>query len=385
VRPLRVRYFPVVLDWYVDHDGDQVLFAPDAGDTSNLWRMNLDPQGKPRGAPVRVTHGPGRQVRASFTRNKEGVERLAYADETLNYDVWRLPVQSASGLAGGDLQSLTDRLTPDMNPSISGDGKQAYYITARLGVWSLVRKDLESNKERILYSASQLIYNSRVAPFGSKVFFSGQAADLLAVPTTGGAIEKLCARCGSVTGVSMDGHRVLFEPNQDEHLMMFDTVSGKSVKLADRGDPHVLLDGGQFSKDGRWVAFQATNNETRASTIYVIPTTGNLPAPRSQWIQITDEAELGRDPVFAPTAPFIYFTSERDGFRCLWGRKLNPDTHVPQGDAFAVKHLHSSRLALRNRASSGNIISLSTDGNQFVFALTETTGTIWLEEAKSVR
>jgi hypothetical protein len=35
---------------------------------------------------------------------------------------------------------------------------------------------------------------------------------------------------------------------------------------------------------------------------------------------------------------------------------------------------------MRNRAASGNIVGLSTGGNRLVFALTETTGNIWLEE-----
>src|SRR5204862_5919057 len=113
-------------------------------------------------------------------RTKEGLARLAYADETVNYDVWRLTVHAGTGLSDGQLERVTDRLTPEMNPSISGDGKQAYYITVRLGTWSLVRKDLETNRERILYSAPQLLYNSRVAANGSKVFFSGTKADLFA-------------------------------------------------------------------------------------------------------------------------------------------------------------------------------------------------------------
>ena len=167
--------------------------------------------------------------------------------------------------------------------------------------------------------------------------------------------------------------------------MMFDVASRQIVKLADRGDPHILLDQGQFSPDGKWVAFQATNNETRESQVYVAPISGQLPAPRQQWIPVTGASELSRDPVWAPASAFLYFTSERDGFRCIWSRRVDPITQEPKGDAFPVQHFHTARLALRNRASSGNIISLSAGGSRLVFALTETTGNIWLEDAKSVR
>ena len=384
VLPLRVRLFPTVLDWYPSDDGPQVLFAPDGGDNSNLWRMRLDANGK-HGTPVRLTNGPGRHVRASSIKSKDGSMRLAYADETLNYDVWQLPVFQTTGLAAGEMQRLTDRLTPDMSPSISGDGKQAYYITVRLGTWSVIRRDLQTNRERTLYSATTNLYSSRVAPFGSKLFFSGLGADLLALPTEGGVIEKLCARCGSVTGVSRTGDRLLFQPRTDEHLMMFDVPSGKTMKLADRGDPHTLLDGGQMSPDGKWAAFHATNNETQASTIYVIPITGQLPVARQQWIAITDGSDSSRDAVWVPSSSTLYFTSERDGFRCLWARRLSAITGEPQGDAFAVRHFHTSRLGLRNRASSGNIIGLSAGDNRLIFALTEITGNIWLEDDKRAR
>ena len=130
------------------------------------------------------------------------------------------------------------------------------------------------------------------------------------------------------------------------------------------------------------MAFQATDNETRASRVYVIPLAGQLPVPREQWIPITGASELSRDPVWAPAGPFLYFTSERDGFRCLWARRLDPATQTPQGGAFPVQHFHTTRLALSNFAGSGNIISLSAGGNRPVFALTETTGNIWLEDVK---
>jgi Tol biopolymer transport system component len=385
VQPLRVRVFPVVLDWYASAEGPQVLFAPDGGDTSNLWRLGLKPDGTQTGPPVRITNGPGRHVRASMTVSRDGVSRLTFSDETANYDVWQLPVQAATGLASGPMERVTDRLTPEMSPSIAGDGKQAYYITVRLGAWSLVRKDLETNRERILYSASDILYNARVAPFGSKVFFSGKSADMFAIPIVGGTVDKLCPKCGSVTGVSNSGDRVLFEPNQDEHLMMLDVASGKTVKLVDRGDPHLLLSLGQFSPDGNWAAFQAINNETRASAVYVVPISGELPVPREKWIALTDSSELTRDAVWAPASPFLYYTSEKDGFRCIWARRLDPLTKAPQGEPLPVQHFHTARLALRNRASSGNIIGLSAGGNRLVFTLTETTGNIWLEDVKSGR
>jgi Tol biopolymer transport system component/predicted Ser/Thr protein kinase len=379
-----VRSLPVALDWSGEQ-GPQVLFAPDGGDNTTLWRIGLTAAGVPGGPPANVISGPGRQASASRITSPDGLTRLAFAGETVNYDVWRLPVHPGTGLADGPLQVVTDRLTPEMSPSLGGDGKQAYFISTRLGTWSIVRKDLDTNRERVLYSAPEYFFNTRVASHGSKLFFTRrQQFELLSVPIAGGAIEKVCSQCGSLTGVSPEGDRMLMEPAEDEHLLMLDAATGKLIKLADRGDPHLMLSGGQFSPGGKWVAFSAMNNQTQKSAVYIIPVSGPLPVPKEKWIRIAGDAELSRDPIFAPAGPFLYFIAETDGFRCLWGRRLHPDTHVPVGDAFPVQHFHTSRLALRSRASSGNIIGLSSGGHHLMFALTETTGNIWLEETKRV-
>ena len=177
----------------------------------------------------------------------------------------------------------------------------------------------------------------------------------------------------------------MYEPNSDEHLMMFDVPSRRSIKLTDRGDNHTRLDTGQFSPDERWVAFHATNSETRASVVYVMPTTGDLPVPKQKWIPITGPNDMGADPVWAPSgAPYLYFTSEKDGYRCVWARRFHPETHEPQDEAIAIRHFHNSRLAIRNRAGSGNLVSMSGGANQLVLTLTETTGNVWMEESKNV-
>lgn len=379
------RALPVALDWFAGEGGEPtVFFAPGEGDNANLWRIGLAARDGLIGPPVAVTKGPGRQLSASLARGKEGWSRLSFADEAINYDVWRLQVHPGTGLAEGPLQPVTDRLTAEMSPCISGDGNQAYFITKRLGTWSIVRKELDTNRERVLYSSPEYIYNTRAAARGSKLFFTRtRDYQLLAIPLAGGAIETVCTRCGSLTGVSPDGGRMLMEPAEDEHLMMFDAAAGKLIKLADRGDPHLMLSGGQFSPDGQWVAFSATHNQTQTSGVYVIPVSGPLPVPKDQWIRVAGDNDLSRDPVFAPAGPFLYYTSEADGFRCVWARRLHPVTLRPEGEPFPVNHFHTTRLAPRTRASSANIIGLSGGGRHLMFALTETTGNIWLEETKS--
>ena len=331
------------------------------------------------GPPRRITRGPGRQVRATMGRT-ERANRLVYSDETLNYDIWSLPVDGRTGLAAGELVPLTDRLTPDMNPSITGDGRRMYFITARLGTWALMGKDLESGRERTLYSSPTMIYNSRVSGDGKTVYFSTSSSDLAAIAPDGGAVQIICPKCGSVTGVSADGQQILYMGTSDKGILLFDRRTGKSVNLAVGGESHKLPDGGQLSRDGKWAAFQTTDAVTWNNRIYLIPITGALPVPQDQWIPVSGEGDMARDATWTSSGNYLYLTSERDGFRCLWARRLDPDTRQPVGDMIPVRHFHSARQALRNRAASGNIIGLSAGGGRLVFALTESTGNIWAEE-----
>ena len=83
-------------------------------------------------------------------------------------------------------------------------------------------------------------------------------------------------------------------------------------------------------------------------------------------------------PRFSPDNRLIYFTSERDGFRCIWARRFDPARKQPQGDPFAVAHFHSMDLSLSGL--SLNEFELSVGPRQLVFPLLKQSGNIWLLE-----
>jgi hypothetical protein len=60
---------------------------------------------------------------------------------------------------------------------------------------------------------------------------------------------------------------------------------------------------------------------------------------------------------------------------------LDPATKRPAGEPVAAGHFHASRQGFRSRASSGNMVGLYSGGSRVIFALTETTGNIWVEES----
>jgi hypothetical protein len=128
------------------------------------------------------------------------------------------------------------------------------------------------------------------------------------------------------------------------------------------------------------VAFHALHNATNSAQIWIAPTGPRVPVPQAGWIAVTDGSKLERDPAWSADGRFLYFVSERDGFRCIWARRLNPATRQPSGEAFAVLHFHSARLSLRHLGSRGFLAGLTAGQGALVFSIGELKGNVWLEE-----
>jgi hypothetical protein len=181
-------------------------------------------------------------------------------------------------------------------------------------------------------------------------------------------------------GASTDGSEILYEPLENEDVLMYDSARRATVKLALRPTPDLILSSARFSRDGKWVAFHALQNATNAAQIWIAPTGPRIPVPQSAWIPVTDGSKLERDPAWSSDGRFLYFISERDGFRCIWARRLNPATGQPSGEAFAVRHFHSARFSLRHVGSQGYLTGLTAGDGALVFSMGELKGNVWLKE-----
>jgi hypothetical protein len=78
-----------------------------------------------------------------------------------------------------------------------------------------------------------------------------------------------------------------------------------------------------------------------------------------------------------PDGRTLYFTSARDGHYCFWGQRLDAVFHRPEGEAFAVEHLHG-------RASYAQK-GWSAAGGRLAMVLNEGTGSIWMMSRSQAR
>ena len=364
--------YPPPLDW-TDLGGDRVLFSTPLGEATNLWEIPLLGSGSAR----RLTFGPGRQDHAGWSGDGR---RLVFAAEELNFDVWRQPLDPRTGAASGTMSRLTDEATEELSPSMSWDAHRLAYIRHMPDNWSLVIREGPSGAARTVLASAAKLLSARLSGDGTRILYSDANYDLLAIPSVGGSVQKLCERCGEVMGASADGREVLYEPVENEDLLSYDSGRHATVKLALRASPEYILSSSRFSSDGRWVAFHSLHNATNTAQIWIAPTGSPLPVPQSGWIPVTDGTKLERDPAWSADGRFLYFVSERDGFRCIWARPLDPTTRQPSGAAFAVRHFHSARLSLRHLGSRGFLAGLTAGEGALIFSIGEFKGNVWVEE-----
>jgi hypothetical protein len=131
-----------------------------------------------------------------------------------------------------------------------------------------------------------------------------------------------------------------------------------------------------LSDDGKWIVFLLKTGPQHGG-LYVAPFRGATPVPEQEWIPVTGDDTGVDKPRWSPNAQLLYYTSERDGFRCIYAQRLNGRKN-PVGEAFGVYHPHSARLSMSNVEIGA--LEISVANNRLAFMLLEMTGNVWLAD-----
>jgi len=219
----------------------------------------------------------------------------------------------------------------------------------------------------------------KITPDGSKVAYavSGPQWAIHVVSSTGGD-EKVYNDGGPPRDFSADGTKLLFEAKSCSPYCvgLLDLSLGKTRVLIHH--PRLALYPESFSPDGEWIAFQARPVDNDSSrTLYVAPFHDGIVGGPDTWIAVTDGSQMDREGKWSPDGRLLYFLSERDGFRCLWGQRLDRKTRHPEGAPFPVYHFHHAQQSLTNLGSPGKV-GLSVTKGGLLFSMSEMTGNIWM-------
>ena len=373
---------PVPSAWMApDKDHQWVIFERSIGDTHNLFRVAITSNGTVTSEPEQLTSATGLAV----TPTVSGSGRMVFGSATGSTNLWSIPIEADHVRVTGERQRLTEvEGVRDDSPSLSRDGKRVAYFSDN----RLVVKDLVTGQETQLVQDVPIFRGSaaRISPDGSLVSYYSSSVppdfDLLVIPSTGGAARHVCQSCGNPGGFSSNGSWVLTENGVGPaRISLVELATGKTTELL--SDPQRSLWNPFYSWDDKWLSFLIQTSPDQAHYgIYITPVENLIPARSSRWIQVTTGEYHDDKQQFSPDGNAMYFTSNRDGFTCLWALRLDPKTKHAQGAPFAIQHFHGAQR-IYSGISESNHMEVNVARDKIVTNLDEFHSDIWMMQLES--
>lgn len=263
-------------------DGRALYFVSDRGGSSNIWRVNLDPEsGQPRGEPAAVTSYSDATL--IYPRLIDGGRRLAFV------------VMRQTGAIHVGPAEAPDRgrvVARGSNPLLSPDGQTVYFMGDGSGQPGIFAQSVTGGPPRRLTSTSingdafQRYALSRDG--ASLAYFSGSGASnvLYVAPTAGGAareVVRLESREHLVPSFSPDGTRLGY--THGDGLYAVAVAGGQPTRLAQlTGWEGWMV---RWSPDGAHIAAFGYAAANQSNAIFVVPAAGGelrrLTPPEERW------------------------------------------------------------------------------------------------------
>jgi Tol biopolymer transport system component len=278
------------------------------------------------------------------------------------------------------------------SPSISRDGRWLAYATTNEGNNETVirLKDLATGSDRLVTDRAHPYGSDMVSisPDGSHVVFcrldvtsdGHTMQNAYIVPSEGGTPERLCGNCDP-RGFSSDGSLVLMQQIVDnglDYIAAVDLASKTAQKFLSHAQWQLYHS--FFSWDDKWVVFKRMI-DLKHGQLLIAPVKHGLAGDEAEWIAATDGRQDDDKPQFSPNGNTLYFTSDRDGFRCVWALRLNHASKRPEGGPVAIQHLHNF-TGLYSLANNPWGVVLSVARDKLVMNLAEPHGDIWLKQVE---
>jgi eukaryotic-like serine/threonine-protein kinase len=359
-----------------DWDGTHVYFSVPTAEGANLWRADLAAGRREFIAkPLRITSGKSFEIQPSTASGG----RLVFARQTLNADIWSVPAALNEGKVSGDLKRITRDPNFAVYPSLDASGGKLAFLSNRRGAYTAWLLDLKSGAESQLSSSKQDQMWPRISPDGSRVAYTEERIgryEQFYVPSGGGAMEVLCEDCGpTISDWSSDSKKVLVDFWSPQKLLTISLLkldSHDRIQILQHSRYNLMQ--ARFSPDERSIAF-VTRMDSGHSQIMVAPYQNETRSPQSSWIALTGGTSWDTAPQWSPDSKLVYFTSGRDGFRCIWAQRLDA-ARRPVGDAVAVYHFHTARRSPGLVPFNGMDMFVARD--EIYLSLGELSGNIWM-------
>lgn len=246
---------------------------------SNLWELPVDAaSGKAGGEPRRITRWAGFNFR-DFSATADG-KRLVFVKQHQQTDV-HVARFAGKGAEIADLRRITFDQRQDRPSAWTPDGRALLFHSDRNGTWNIFRQDLSQASPDEVVSGLQEHYEARPSPDGAWLLYWGharlegaypQSLRLLRTPFGGGSTSTVLeARWGVHFRCVQVGKRcVLSEPAADGKRLgfaSFDPILGRQEALSSLE----IYPGGDptwdLSPDGATVAIVGSDHESRRARL----------------------------------------------------------------------------------------------------------------------
>ena len=362
-----VRGAGLAVEHIVDWRGDRVLFTAAVGSGGGLWSLPVDADSA---ASLRQIYSTTEQI-GGVAMAADG--RIFFAASTTRVSIAGIAVDG-SRAAPSAPEALTRTVAKDTWPSISADGTTLAFISSRVGggIWV---KDMVSGRETQLPTPPGAD-SPVLSPDGRQVAYITPPAHegIAVIDVRGGTPRQICDSCARyVSSWTPDGAFIVSQGSsrgRPAHLSAVEVATGKTSAITATGPTWF----GRVSPDRRWIAFMDWPKPDRTREIVARFTPGT-PIEDGAWIPVTDGQSVDETAAWSSDGRTLYFTSERDGFRCLYASPFDPDAGKVLGAPAPVLHLHGTRRTLVDTTATPSRIALG--GHRLVFSLQEVVGNIW--------
>ena len=344
---------------------------PQSADT---WAFVLMPRLR-RKPPETLLVVPGAEssMRASADDRRMEYSVITAADR----GIWMLPMDVAQGKPLGPARRLMESLRSDSGPSPSANGARLAFAAGNPpDIWLL---DMATGHQTRITATATAEDHPVLSRTGSNLAYraveDGKNAIYVASPGRGMA-RRMCENCGYPYAWADGETKLLYDHTPDRReIRILDIATGQSATLLKHSLP---IFSPHLSPDEKWITF-ITAPGGRRRLIYVAPMRWTSGIPQSEWIVAVDGNDLDRQPVWSGKGDGLYFLSQRDGYQCIWEQKLDRVSRKPDGQAFAIQHMHDARYNTM-AFSDPSEIGLSASETALFFSMMEWRANIWLAE-----
>ncbi|MFO7734338.1 MAG: protein kinase [Candidatus Aminicenantes bacterium] len=332
--------------WSPDSRG--LYFVSDRGGTSDLWKHSIGDDGRTQGVPRQVTSG----LEVLHAALSADGRKLAFTKGRTLRNVFRAPLLVDRRATWADASQLTFDEAEYESVDVSRDGR-LLVSTDRSGNWDVWTMSDGGRDPQQLTTDPGVDAGPRWSPDGRRVaFYSTRTGnrEVWIMPVDGGPARQMTrGKAESMFPAwAPDGGEIV---KHGDGLAVLSVQDGRERRLTDGGGY------GDWSPDGRWVAFEWSRSGV--TRIWRIPASGGTPEPLTK-----GEGRLAR---WSIDGKRIYFIGLGDRLNNVWSLSLESREERPV-------------IALAGKRGRLGTLGLATDGRFIYFTWEEKRGDIWVAD-----